>query len=534
MEYPKHISFSQEDILHLAQRIETSNLSTEDRDLILQLVDFNSWLENMLQEAKISISRLKRIFGISARTPKKIDPPDASSSWQEPKPVESLDSTSPSSSQKPSKRKGHGRRKSDTYWGATEIDVPHQSLKAQDPCPLECGGRLAPSRPGIIIRMTGSPLIAANRYIQEKLRCALCGELFPAALPESCSTTEKYDEKAKALLVHYKYWLGLPFNRMAHFQELVGIPLPGSTQFELAEKVADCLYPIYWKLIDLSAQSSVIHNDDTKVRILSLMKENRINPDILRKGMFTTGIVAIGEHEIVLFFSGRSHAGENLKSILQLRRSSQLIVHMADGLAASQPKDTKTHSCICWAHVGRKFEEIEAYWPEECAYVLEMIAQIYQTDRKAKESNFSAEERLERHQIFSIPLLGQLRAWLDWQLENNSDGSNSSFGEALAYLDNHWEKLTLFTRIAGVPLDNNPVERSLKIPIRIRNSSLFYKTEHGAKIGDIVMSVIATAHVSGINPVDYLVAVQKNRSSVHQFPEGWLPWNYSASLSQCA
>jgi hypothetical protein len=56
-----------------------------------------------------------------------------------------------------------------------------------------------------------------------------------------------------------------------------------------------------------------------------------------------------------------------------------------------------------------------------------------------------------------------------------------------------WDKLTFFLRRAGVPLDNNTCERVLKMAIRHRRNSLFYRSERGAEIGDMFMSLIHTA-----------------------------------------
>lgn len=523
MTEPQHIELSQEEVHGLMDRIKASNLSLEDQELVLQLFQFNTWLQSMLQEAKISMSRLRQLFGFFPKKKKKSSPEPSESSSP------TLDN--PASGQEKPRRKGHGRRGAASYSGADEVHLSHPRLNVHDPCPLDCEGRLVESRPGIVIRVSGSPLLSATRYVQEKLRCALCGALFTAPLPEDCSTEQKYDEKAKALLAHYKYWLGLPFHRIESFQELVGIPLPRGTQFELVEQVADCLYPIYRYLLELAAQGKVIYNDDTTVRILSLMAENAMNAEIQRKGIYTSGIISEGAHPIVLFFSGRCHAGENLDQVLSHRKSEEPIIHMADALSASQPKDAATISCLCLAHARRKFEEIEDYWPEECAYVLEVFSQIYRTDRLAHQADLSPEERLKRHQFFSVPHLDALKKWLDFQKEHLVDGENSSLGEALAYLDRHWWGLTQFTRVAGAPFDNNIVERSLKIPIRNRKNALFYKTEHGAQIGDILMSAIATAHLSEVNPLDYLIALQKNRSSVLNSPQSWLPWNYHEALA---
>ena len=64
--------------------------------------------------------------------------------------------------------------------------------------------------------------------------------------------------------------------------------------------------------------------------------------------------------------------------------------------------------------------------------------------------------------------------------------------------------LTLFLRVTGAPLDSSIVERALKKGILHRNNSLFYKTQRGARVGDLFMSLIYTCQLSHVNPFDYL------------------------------
>jgi hypothetical protein len=90
----------------------------------------------------------------------------------------------------------------------------------------------------------------------------------------------------------------------------------------------------------------------------------------------------------------------------------------------------------------------------------------------------------------------------------------------------HWDPLTLFLRVPGAPLDNNICERALKKVILHRKNSLFYKTEFGALIGDMFMSLIHTCNLGGYNPFDYLMALMKHTQAVSAAPENWMPWNY--------
>ncbi|MFO8002854.1 transposase, partial [Thioalkalivibrio sp.] len=72
---------------------------------------------------------------------------------------------------------------------------------------------------------------------------------------------------------------------------------------------------------------------------------------------------------------------------------------------------------------------------------------------------------------------------------------NSGLGKAIKYMLKHWKKLTRFLEVPGTPLDNNIAERALKYAILHRKNALFYKTQNGAKVGDLFMSLIHTCQL---------------------------------------
>ena len=141
-------------------------------------------------------------------------------------------------------------------------------------------------------------------------------------------------------------------------------------------------------------------------------------------------------------------------------------------------------------------------------------------------------ERLTHHQEKSKPVMDGFKTWLDKQFDDKLVEPNSSLGGAIQYMKNHWDKLTLFLSLPGVPLDSNIVERALKRVILHRKNSLFFKTENGARVGDIFMSLIHTCELAGVMPFEYLVAVQKHRELVKDSPSDWLPWNYQETLER--
>jgi hypothetical protein len=124
-----------------------------------------------------------------------------------------------------------------------------------------------------------------------------------------------------------------------------------------------------------------------------------------------------------------------------------------------------------------------------------------------------------------------LKQWLTTQGDARLVEPNSSLGKAIAYLLGHWETLTRFFTVPGAPLENNLAERALKLFIRQRKNSLFYRTEHSAYIASVLTSLIATCLQAGVNAFEYLVALQEHRAEVVANPAAWVPWTYQAQAA---
>jgi hypothetical protein len=126
--------------------------------------------------------------------------------------------------------------------------------------------------------------------------------------------------------------------------------------------------------------------------------------------------------------------------------------------------------------------------------------------------------------------LEKLKEWFNQQFEDRLVEPNSGLGEAISYMLKHWEKLTLFLREPGAPLDNNITERALKRAILHRKNALFYMSENGAHVGDLLMSLIYTCQLCEVNPFDYLTELQRHAEHISEAPQVWMPWNYREAL----
>jgi transposase len=542
MKRPEEVTLSREEGEALLVRLEANALTAEDRRVLGKVLTFHFWLVFALREAKLSLRRLKAlVFG---EKPKKRPPPESGGQagggggrGPESQGRKATGGGEPAEDRP--RRPGHGRQGADVYEAVQRVACRHEELAVGQRCPA-CGrGRLYRLPPGVEMRLDGNALLSAVRYEVEKLRCSACGQLFTAALPAEAGA-EKYSARARAVLALGRYYLGVPLYRLAGYQALLGVPVPDATQWDQIERVADCAYPVFRQLERLAAQGEVIYQDDTPVRILSLIEENRraesqardSSPSPPRTGMYTTGLVVqVGERTICLYYAGRRHAGENLAALLmqrEARRDKPLV--MSDALASNAADEQRLIRCHCLAHGQRKFRELEEVFPQESDVVTHALKQVFDHEAEARARQLSAAERLLYHQTYSGPLMEDLKVWLEQQDTTRAVEPNSSLGKAITYLLGHWQTLTRFLTVSGAPLDNNTVERALKLCIRQRKNSLFYATEHSAYIASLLTSVIATCIQAGVNALEYLVAVQTNRAAVFANPAAWLPWTYQTAL----
>jgi hypothetical protein len=441
----------------LIQRLKQSNLELRDAQLVERLLRLVLSMASLLQHKNASIKRLKRlIFGPNsdkraATGSSTEDEAAAPGDDSEPQPGSGSSTgtvRSSSADQKP-KRPGHGRMAASAYTGAWVVVCQHPDFKAGDHCPDPlCRGHLYPvSSPAIFIQLTGQPLVGASRYEQEVLRCSACQERFTAPLPAGVKP-EKYDETCDVSLALAKYGAGLPWYRLARLQESFGVPLPESIQFERCEAVADAALPVFLYLRRLAADGEVIYSDDTRVRILSCLKENKDLKEEDRRGTQTSGLVIeVGGRKIAIYANSRRHAGENIDELLR-ERSAELgrPIQMADALAANWSGREETVEAKCLAHARRKFIDIERTFPVGCGRALDAIAEVYRVE--AETEGMSAQERLEHHQVRSGPVMAELREWIEEEFAERRTEPNSSLGQAFRYVLRHWEGLTRFSTAA--------------------------------------------------------------------------------------
>jgi transposase len=557
---PSTVPLDVAELQALLERIKPQ-ISEEDHARLAAIVHTLVEVTRLSRQRRATIARLRRMLGqaSSEKTANVVGPegtaastgdaaPTTSGQEQQPD-ATSVGGTTPepandagghtAAGDKP-RREGHGRIAGSAYRGTT-VTVPHPTLGKGMRCPACAHGALYElPTPSSTVRIFGQPPLVALRWDCESLRCNGCQRVFTAPLPEQ-GRGPKHDETAAAVMVVLRYGMGMPLHRLETMQQWLGVPVPASTQWEVAKDHMPDVLPVYEVLAQLAANAPVLHNDDTYVRILALMGKRRIKlvaqggldlPE--RTGLFTTGIVARTEAgPVALFASGRQHAGENLADLLDLRDPALgPPIQMCDGLDRNLSADHLVELANCLAHARRHVVDEVGNEPDLCAHVLREIGKVFKNDATCRADGLSGEARLAFHQEKSREVMTDLRTWTEDLFTSKRVEPNSGLGGALRYMLSRWESLTLFLRVADAPIDNNAVERVLKHAIRQRRASLFYRTRNGARVGDIYTSLIVTTVLHGGDPIRYLTALFRNYNAVAAAPADWLPWTYQRTLDR--
>jgi hypothetical protein len=159
---------------------------------------------------------------------------------------------------------------------------------------------------------------------------------------------------------------------------------------------------------------------------------------------------------------------------------------------------------------------------------LTMIYKLYSIERELKD--VSDEQRFIGRQERSLPILGQLKSWLD--KTQSQVTPQSVLGKAVNYLANNCNRLERYVEAGFLPIDNNAAERAIKPFVIGRKAWLFSDTPKGATASAQIYSLVETAKVNGQEPYTWLRHVLERlpqAQSVGDY-EALLPWSCSQEM----
>ena len=163
---------------------------------------------------------------------------------------------------------------------------------------------------------------------------------------------------------------------------------------------------------------------------------------------------------------------------------------------------------LCWAHARRKFYELAESSPV-AADVLRRIAALYAIEDEIR--GISADKRRDARDQRSRPIVEDLHRFLDARRQQVSP--KSRLGEAIRYTLTRWDGLIRFLDDGRIDLDNNAVERALRVVVVGRKNHYGSRSRRGTEVAALFYSLIETAKLHGVDPRHYLL--QATKTALH-------------------
>lgn len=294
----------------------------------------------------------------------------------------------------------------------------------------------------------------------------------------------------QALCDHYDD--AVPWERMERNARQQDVPLAANTLASSVGRVIDLFDPVVRHIRDACLSASFTALDATSMRVL-----DPLHP----LGVRTAALWLIeGDHRYACFLYAPSGHATHLRKFFEGRTLGSV---MCDG--------SPTNNCVedaggrrggCNSHGRRGLVDALRRGDARAVEGLELYAKIFHVDAESKRLGESIEQRFDRRQRDSVPLVAELRAWLDKRLGDVEP--RTPLGQALGYLDRQWPRLTAFLRDPLMELTNNEVEGGLRTWVLDRKTWLFVGHELSARRAADALTLIRTCKRIGINPRAYL------------------------------
>ena len=298
-----------------------------------------------------------------------------------------------------------------------------------------------------------------------------------------------------AYIVTSKFGDYLPLHRLENIFARQGFELDRSTMCVWMAAVARLVRPLYDRMVARVLESHVLATDDTVMPMQHPGKTKKARMWIYRGDESRP-------YNMFSFTLGRSRDGPSAF----LKDFTNTLLADAYGGYDGIVLEKELPRAGCWAHARRKFIDCQKAAPRETHAILRVIKSLFALEKRIRD--LDADRRLAARQTESAALIESLRVMILEQKEKLLP--KHPLAEAIGYVLNQWDELTLFLKDPAVPLDNNLAEQQMKRIALLRKNALFVATPEGGETAAILSSLTSTCRRHDINPQHYLTQLLAN------------------------
>ncbi len=179
----------------------------------------------------------------------------------------------------------------------------------------------------------------------------------------------------------------------------------------------------------------------------------------------------------------------------------------------------------CWAHLRRKFYDLHISGVSQAATDTVMaMTELWRIEDEVRGKDADSRSTLRQEKSTAIVA----RLFDLWERELGKVSGKSKTAEAIRYALTRREALERFLTDGRIEIDSNIVERAIRPQTITRKNSLFAGSEGGGRTWATVATLLQTAKMNNVDPLDWL------SQTLTRIAQGWpvseidalMPWNF--------
>jgi transposase len=329
-----------------------------------------------------------------------------------------------------------------------------------------------------------------RKITRQKYRCGCQACVDTALGPTMLIPGGRYAPNVAVEVAVSKYLDHAPLQRQVRIMAREGLQVTAQTLWDQIEAAARLLEPTYEKIYAYVLTHELIGTDESHWKLLA-----KNGGELEQKRWQAWTVVA---PDAVAYRIVPSRSIESAKKVLRGYRG--LVTADGYGVYEHLASHDGIVLCCCWAHVRRKFVELDNSVSEQTrTEILDLIAKLYESEHAA---NGDREVLARLRQKCSSPVIDEIRTWLF--AKKTEALPRSALAKAVNYALHRWIELTRFLTDVRIPLDNNASERAMRGPVIGRKNHYGSKSQRGTEVAALYYTLCESAKLVDVDAKAYI------------------------------